>query len=200
MVSVFERLTSLNLQGRSVEDKCVRYSDEIQRQYTTSLDSFVLRGKSNRELIQKVRKREAGIERDLFKSTNLEAACLAAKVSSRDQCESIDRRIMSYNSLVCMDFQGPTGLDAIKDKLRELPYVYYAGVSSGATGVFSIIPVANADWQKHEVYFDALEEITRDMGLNPTKKGREVTGLRYESWDDEFYLNRHCEWFSLDSL
>lgn len=116
-----------------LEERGGLQDQEDQRQYTTSLDSFVLRGESNRELIQKVRKRGAGIERDLFKSTNLEAACLAAKVSSRDQCESIDRRIMSYNSLVCMDFQGPTG-------------------------------------------------------------------LRYESWDDEFYLNRHCEWFSLDSL
>ncbi len=58
--------------------------------------------------------------------------------------------------------------DAIKDKLSELPYVYYAGISSEATGVFSIIPVANADWQKYEVYFDALEEITKDMGRNAT--------------------------------
>ncbi len=31
-----------------------------------------------------------------------------------------------------------------------LPYVYYAAVSSGKTGVFAIIPIVSADWKERE--------------------------------------------------
>ena len=129
--------------------------------------------------------------------TTLKVACLAAKLYSRSYILPMEKRIAEYNSLVCMDFHDPERLDWIKKTLADLPYVYYAAVSSGRTGVFAIIPIVSGDWKEHKHYFDELERITRALGLNPSKRGRNVMDLRFQTVDEEAYFNRKCERFSL---
>ena len=69
--------------------------------------------------------------------TTLKVACLAAKLYSRSYILPMGKRIAEYDSLVYMDFHDPERLDWIKKTLADLPYVYYAAVSSGRTGVFA---------------------------------------------------------------
>lgn len=196
-VSVFEQLTSLDQQGNLLSSRCEVYGSEMSRSMTMSLDQFLLGEVCDNEAVASVRRRQFDNERDRKKSTTLKVACLSARLKTRDLCVEVEEQIAEYNSLVCMDFHDPDRLDWIKETLATLPFVYYAGISSGKTGVFAIIPIVSANWREHRNYFDELERVTRDLGLNPSKRGRKVTDLRYQSIDHDPYFNRRCTRFSL---
>ena len=196
-VSVYDELTSLNQQGNFLKDRCRVYRRELKRATNMSLDSFLKGEVYPDDVVLSVRRQDFDNERDRKKSTTLKAACLAAVLKTRGYGDELEDQIQEYNSLVCMDFHDPARLDWIKDTLAGLPYVYYAGISSGKTGVFAVIPIESADWREHHHYFDELEHITRQLGLNPSKKGRLVTDLRYQSIDHEAYFNPDCTRFSL---
>lgn len=196
-VSVYSQLTSLDQQGELLSSRCAVYGREMSRATTMTLDQFLFGDEFDSDAVNSVRRHQFDIERDRKKSTTLKVACLQARIKTRDFCVEVEDQIAEYNSLVCMDFHDPTRLDWMKDTLATLPYVYYAGVSSGKTGVFAIFPIVSDDWHDHRHYFDELERITRDLGLNPSKRGRNVTDLRYQSIDAEPYINRRCTRFSL---
>ncbi len=196
-VSVYDELTTFGEQGNVLSSRVKEYGREMGRATNMSLDNFLFGDVYSSEPVYAVRRFQFDSERDKKKSTTLKAATLAAKMKDRSSLLPLNKRIAEYNSLVCMDFHDPDRLDWIKDQLATLSFVYYAGVSSGKTGVFAIIPIVSADWREHRYYFDALERITREMGLNPSKKGRKVTDLRYQSVDDNPYVNRKCTRFSL---
>ena len=198
IVSVFEQLTSLDLQGQTMGSRSEKYVEEMECQTTMTLDDFLLGRVYEIAPVMAVRRNQHEIEKDRRKCTTLKVACLPARIKARSQTAPLEKRIRHYNSLLCMDFPGPDELDRIKEILRELPFVYYAGVSCGGSGVFAIIPIDNADWRRHEDYFDAVTELARTLGLNPARTGRNVTDLRYQSHDDNYILNRHCIRFSLE--
>lgn len=196
-VSVYDQLTTFDEQGNLLSSRMKEYGSEMERAINMSLDSFLTGEGENKDSVFRIRHYNFDNERDKKKVTTLKVACLAAKLYSRSYILPMEKRIAEYNSLVCMDFHDPEHLDEIKEKLATLRFVYYAGVSSGKTGVFAIIPIVSAEWREHRYYFDALERLTRAMGLNPSKKGRKVTDLRYQSVDECPYVNRECTRFSL---
>ena len=196
-VSVYDELTSLNQQGKFLKDRCTEYRRELRRAVNMSLDSFLKGEIYPEDVVLSVRRQDFDNERDKKKSTTLKAACPAAVLKERGYADEVENQIEEYNSLVCMDFHGPEKLDWIKETLAGLPYVYYAGISSGKTGVFAVIPIVSTDWREHTRYFDELEHVTRQLGLNPSKKGRLVTDLRYQSIDRDAYFNLDCTRFSL---
>jgi len=197
LVSVFDELTTFNEQGKVLNSRVKEYSREMGRPTNISLDSFLFGEVFNSDAVLAVRRYQFENERDKKKCTSLKVACLAAKLRDRSSFLPIEKRIAEYNSLVCMDFHDPERLDWIKETLATLPYVYYAGISSGKTGVFAIIPIVCRDWHEHIHYFDMLVRITRARGLHPSRRGRNVTDLRYQSIDENPYINRMCTRFSL---
>ncbi len=196
-VSVYDELTTYDEQGNVLSSRVKEYGREMGRATNMSLDNFLFGEIYSCNPVYAVRRFQFDSERDKRKSTTLNSSTPAAKMRDRSSLLPLSQRIAEYNSLVCMDFHDPEHLDEIKEKLATLRFVYYAGVSSGKTGVFAIIPIVSAEWREHRYYFDALERLTRAMGLNPSKKGRKVTDLRYQSVDESPYVNRECSRFSL---
>ena len=196
-VSLFGQLTSLNTQGQEMSKKNEEYEAELKHHRDVTLDSFLFGRDFAPDVLRAVRRKLLGHEIDKRKSTSLELATPACIMVSRDKVVRLEDRIKKYNSLVCMDFHDPENLDWIKETLAQLPYVYYAGISSGKTGVFAIIPIVDTNWRNHELYFNELRRITKNMGLNPSLCGRSVDDLRYQSEDQEPYYNPNCTRFSL---
>ena len=196
-VSVFGQLTSLGNQGQKMSSKFGEYEVELESHQEMSLDDFLFGRILDPAVLGAVRRKLLGHETDRRKCTVLSVATLACVIKSRDMATRFKDRIVKYNSLVCMDFHDADDLQGIKDKLSTLPYVYYAGISSGRTGVFAIIPIVSDDWHQHEMYFNELRHITKLLGLNPSLCGRSVDDLRYQSEDQEPYYNPNCTRFSL---
>lgn len=82
-------------------------------------------------------------------------------------------------------------LDGITDTLSRLPYILYAAHSVGGRGYYAIIPLDPSVFgpcheltaKDHEWYFDCLKEDFDQMGIVIDPACRDVTRLRFASYD-----------------
>ena len=71
--------------------------------------------------------------------------------------------------------------------LQKLKYVAYCGKSISGDGYFAIIPIENPKHFKQHFY--ALEEEMKSYGIVIDKSCKDITRLRYASYDADGYYN-----------
>ena len=72
----------------------------------------------------------------------------------------------------------------VPELLRQLPFVLYASHSVGGVGYFALIPLGPIDeGHTHEWYFDRLKEEFQLYGIVIDRACRDVTRLRFCSYD-----------------
>lgn len=100
------------------------------------------------------------------------------------------------SNLICIDIDGKDNLsisdmESLKKRLGELPYVMYCGLSASGKGVSCIIPYE--DYTKHKLYFNALEQEFKDMGIVVDSSCSDICRLRFYSYDEHPYVNPDAE-------
>lgn len=75
----------------------------------------------------------------------------------------------------------------VREILSNLEYVAYCGKSISGDGYFAIIPIENP--QHFKQHFYALEEEMATYGIVIDKACKDVSRLRYVSYDDNYYYN-----------
>jgi hypothetical protein len=75
----------------------------------------------------------------------------------------------------------------VRDILSKLDYVAYCGKSISGDGYFAIIPVERPD--HHLQHFLAIEEEMKSYGIVIDKLCKDVSRMRYVSYDDDYYYN-----------
>lgn len=101
--------------------------------------------------------------------------------------------IEAYNGLVCLDFDakenpGISVLD-MKTRLSEVSEVAYAARSVGGEGVFAIIPTNCTDPAQHPRMVEIIERLIQHLGLTADRACKDVSRLRFVSWDEQAYTN-----------
>lgn len=101
--------------------------------------------------------------------------------------------IETYNGLVCLDFDaadnpGKSPAD-MKALLATFDEVAYAATSVGGQGVFCIIPTTNTDPTAHASVVDMLGYVLAAQGLTYDRACKDVSRLRFVSYDPEAYTN-----------
>ena len=96
------------------------------------------------------------------------------------------KNLLEHSGLICIDIDGKdnpeiTNMNQLKKQLAKLPYVLYAGLSVSGKGVFVLIPVAHTD--KHLGHFLAIEDEFKAMGINIDPSCKDITRLRFRSYD-----------------
>lgn len=104
--------------------------------------------------------------------------------------------LMTPSNLICIDIDGKdnpsiSDMEELKARLAKLPYVMYCGLSASGTGLFCIIPYE--DYTKHKLYFYALEQDFRDMGVVVDSGCNDICRLRFYSYDEHPYVNPDAE-------
>lgn len=104
--------------------------------------------------------------------------------------------LIEHTGLICIDIDAKDNphLDMAKDvmpRLRELPYVFYAGKSVSGNGYFAIIPLLHKGL--HRQHYCSLKHVFLEMGINIDKNCGDVTRTRFISYDDNFYMNENAE-------
>ncbi|MBW9279506.1 BT4734/BF3469 family protein [Bacteroides fragilis] len=100
--------------------------------------------------------------------------------------------LVQHSGLICIDIDGKdnlhiTDMEDLKRTLSELPHVLYCGLSVGGRGVFCLIPIA--DPNKHREHFYSLEKDFQEMGIKVDSACKDVTRLRYRSYDPKPVIN-----------
>ena len=99
--------------------------------------------------------------------------------------------LIKHSGMLCIEWDKVEDVDALKDLLGGLPFVYYAGLSCSGRGVFALVKIAEPI--KHREYFRALSECFDGIGYEVDRSGSDVCRLRVASFDDAPIYNPDSE-------
>ena len=99
--------------------------------------------------------------------------------------------LICHSGVLCVEWDKVEDVDALKDLLGGLPFVYYAGLSCSGRGVFALVKIAEPT--KHREYFRALSEYFGGIGYRVDESGKDVCRLRVASFDDTPIFNPDSE-------
>lgn len=108
--------------------------------------------------------------------------------------------LVSPSGLMCIDIDhkdnAPETMAKVPSILKSLPYVCYASKSISGDGYFGIIPIENpSHFRQH---YNALEEEMKSYGITIDKSCKDITRLRFATYDDEYYYNPSASSFYLE--
>ena len=108
--------------------------------------------------------------------------------------------LVSPSGLMCIDIDHKDNTPEIMAKvpsiLKSLPYVCYSAKSISGDGYFAIVPIENP-YHFRQHYF-ALEEEMKSYGITIDKSCKDITRLRFATYDDEYYYNPFASSFYLE--
>lgn len=151
------------------------------------LKDFLLTDKY-RNIVEQIRTGKTSEERKEIKS-KLSHKIPSVTVSGRFSKRGKDY-LLSSSGLMAIDIDLKDNKDIINqvpDILKTLPYVAYYGKSVSGDGYFAIIPIENPKHLKQ--HFFAIEEEMNSLGIVIDKACKDVTRLRYASYDENYFYN-----------
>lgn len=108
--------------------------------------------------------------------------------------------LISPSGLICIDIDlkdnGSVVMEKVPDILRGLPYVCYASKSISGDGYFALIQIENPNHFKQ--HFFALEEEMKSYGITLDKSCKDITRLRFATYDKEYYYNPYATPYYLE--
>jgi hypothetical protein len=104
------------------------------------------------------------------------------------------------SGIVCIDIDAKDNTDmddpdALKDQLKNLPFVAYCAISSSGKGLFVLIPIKWPNKLKSHVL--ALFRYFAEFGINCDNNCTDVSRLRFATYDPEPYVNEDATTFDL---
>ena len=114
--------------------------------------------------------------RSSLKREYLSAGSISGTFYTRDKNVPLKEKLKHYNGIIALDFDDVQDVEACKQKIAQLPYVYYVGLSASKRGFYAIIPLDNADYTKHFLYFVALRKEMEKLGFTVDKACSDVPG------------------------
>lgn len=196
-VNLFTRVTVSSLSGRTDEEKVSEFNQANSHPEEITLIDFLRLGSRHIRTLESIWNMEDKKERNSMKRRLLPAASISATLYTRDSSVPMSKKIKTYNGIIALDFDDIYDVDAAKRKVAELPYVWYVGYSASKRGFFAIVPTDCTSYEDHILYFYALREEMARLGLRIDEACKDVTRLRFVSFDPNPIYNEGCEIFTL---
>ena len=103
--------------------------------------------------------------------------------------------LVTHSNLLCIDIDKKDNMDVtwfddLKYEWRNIPQILYAGRSIRGKGWFAIFRIAYPD--KHKAQFEALQRDFVSSGLVIDKACKDVSRMRFISYDPEPYVNENA--------
>ena len=152
-----------------------------------NLKDFILSGKY-KEVAEQIRCGITADERHDIKkqlSNQIPAVTVSGRFSQHNS-----EHLIEASGLICIDIDWKDNVDImpqVPSILQKLKYVAYCGKSISGDGYFAIIPIENPKHFKQHFY--ALEEEMKSYGIIIDKSCKDITRLRYASYDADGYYN-----------
>lgn len=145
-----------------------------------------------------IRQKATPEERHEYKKVkvhDIPAITISGLFNTRDS-----KGLVSPSGLMCIDIDhkdnAPETMAKVPSILKSLPYVCYASKSISGDGYFGIIPIENpSHFRQH---YNALEEEMKSYGIIIDKSCKDITRLRFATYDDEYYYNPSASSFYLE--
>ena len=159
-----------------------------------TIEDALLLGKQHKQDIDYIRSIDREKYEDKYKEERrkrLPAYTISALMGSGRKNEDI----IEYSNIIAVDIDAKDNTQYSKEELRNkitsFPYVFYCAQSVGGKGYFAIIELDGSkdDFKPH---FKAIEDDFKTMGIKIDNACKDMTRLRYVSYDDEPYTNMNA--------
>jgi hypothetical protein len=176
--------------NRNVLDVPVSYYTSVTNKegQQTNLYSF-LKNKDNDIDLDTMRQQPDFKEKKL----SLPAVTVSGLFAGNHKTENLKK----HSGLICIDIDEKEqirGIDTIFNELKQLNNIAYLGRSCSGKGLFGIIPIKEP--QKHLAHFLALEKDLAGREIIIDKSGKDITRLRFYSYDPDAYYNINAETYT----
>lgn len=166
------------------------HSDQIPTTHQSVL-SF-LSDESAKALCQKIKQVQDSEERKRLKAV---AKCMSVSCSASKRGMA---GFVQHTGLIAIDIDFKDNEHILQHPdffitICNLPWIAYFGKSISGTGYFGIVPISNP--LKHVAHFDALISVFASMKIQLDKAPRNVSSLRYQSFDEQAYFNHSASRF-----
>ena len=82
-------------------------------------------------------------------------------------------------------------IEYIKQKIFELNFVYCVSLSCRGKGFYFIVPIPDSN--DIDIYYTSMYYLLKKYGINIDKHCKDVTRLRFISYDENILIKRDCE-------
>lgn len=154
-----------------------------------SLDRFLF----NDDYVQQIEELRAATDEQTKKRIKLQlpAATISGTFSGGRRAENL----VAHSGLLCVDIDrkdnlNVEGFDDLKNEWHRFPHILYAAHSVGGEGWFAIFRIARPEC--HRAHFEALSLDFADMGITVDQTCKDVSRLRFISYDPEPYVNENA--------
>lgn len=133
-----------------------------------------------------------GFDKQDYKQKHLPLCSISANFNTPSRTKD---SINQYTNIIAIDIDGKDNPTKTKAELREIvnkiPYVFYSAVSCSGNGLFALVYIdgTQADFKAH---FRALEQYFRLRGVIIDTACKDITRLRYQTYDRHPYFNPHA--------
>lgn len=196
-VNVYKRVYPSSAPNQTENQKLSDLRSSTSQPMEVKLKVFLNMGEEHIEHLKLIWSTDDKKRRSFLKREYLSAGSISGTFYTRDKNVPLKEKLKHYNGIIALDFDDVQDVEACKQKIAQLPYVYYVGLSASKRGFYAIIPLDNADYTKHFLYFVALRKEMEKLGFTVDKACSDVTRLRFVSYDPSPYYNENCELYSL---
>lgn len=196
-VNMYARVCPVTAIGKSEEEKLQELNVSMTHPAEITLREFLRLGTRYIDTLESIWNISEKKVRNNRKRQCLPAATISATLHTRDINVPLSEKIKKYNGIIALDFDDVTDVEAAKKKVAGLPYVWYVGYSASKRGFFAIVPTDNTRYEDHILYFYALRQEMAKLGFRIDEACKDVTRLRFVSFDPEPIYNEKCELFRL---
>lgn len=94
----------------------------------------------------------------------------------------------NYNALCVIDLDDLADVEKAKEDVKQLPFVLYCAKSVGGKGLYCIVRV-DGDIDDYKAHWHALADDFANIGYNVDVSCKDVSRLRFVSYDPNPYIN-----------
>lgn len=178
----------------------VSYLEKFQLKGEIDILNALNLGQNFKEQIDKIRSVDRKNNEKLYKQMKMQLpsftiSCVCGKSRKLEDVKQI-------NNVIAIDIDehdNPTlTVEEIKEIVNKMPFVRYSALSVGGKGVFCLIPFKKqyANINDFIGVFNALQIDFKLKGITIDKQCKDINHLRFISYDENEYNNKHCEIYS----
>lgn len=148
-----------------------------------------------KDIVLNLRGIEDEKEQKEYKMNNLIGVTISALTGD---CRNTNN-VVCYNNIMCIDVDEEDnrelftkyGIEEIKRIIYDLDFVYCVCLSCRGKGFYFLVPIP--DSRDIEIYYTSMYYKLKKYGINIDKHCKDVTRLRFGSFDENILIKKDCE-------
>jgi hypothetical protein len=148
-----------------------------------------------KDTILELRKIDDAKQQKEYKMNNLIGVTISALLGENRTTNNV----IQYNNIMCLDVDEEDNkvlfakydIEYIKQKIFELNFVYCVCLSCRGKGFYFLVPIP--DSKDIDIYYTSMYYKLKKYGINIDKHCKDITRIRFGSYDENILVKRDCE-------